>query len=173
MNLHRVFLPTLLVMIFALVSGAAFSQKKGSYKASNGFVINVGDTLMLGVGSAPDGRFQHIYESMARTIFASLADEYHYDFRLPEYFQGAPVVIRKIKPREKETLITFNTDGWGSFVIDVEPAIASCEIAYCRPEGFLTQEEFEKLILLYRASLNGEISEERFRVLRNELLQVE
>ena len=148
----------------------AIAQKKNTYTASNGMVYSVGDTIVLGVGSAPDGFFNTIYSGMAFTIFASLADETDYDFRLPDYFHGAPVVIRKIKMRDNEMLFLFDTDGWGGYVIEIEQAIANCEVSWCRPNGFLTQEEFEKLILLYRAVLNDELPSERFEVLRRELL---
>jgi hypothetical protein len=149
---------------------ASSAQKSSSYLATNGINYAVGDTLVLGVGSAADGFFNHIYSGVALSIFGSLAEENEYDVRLPEYFQGAPVVIKKIKQREKDVLFLFNTDGWGSYVIDVEQAINTCEISYCRPNGFLTQEEFEKLILLYRAVLNQEITTLRFEELRKELI---
>jgi len=148
----------------------ASAQKKNSYVASNGIEFSVGDTVVLGVGSAPDVYFNSIYSGMALTIFASLADDVEYDFRLPEYFQGAPIVIKKIRQRDNGTLLLFDTEGWGGFVIDIEAAIAVCEVSYCRPHGFLTQEEFEKLVLLYRAALNNEISVERFEELRSEML---
>ncbi len=161
---------TLFTLALSWIHREASAQKQNAYTASNGYTITVGDTVMLGVGSAPDGRFQHIYESMAQSIFAALADDYNYDFRLPEYFQGAPVVIKKIKQKDNETLLIFNTEGWGAFVIDAEAAIASCEIAFCRNGRFLSQEEFEKLVLLYRAALDGDISAERFESLRKELI---
>lgn len=147
------------------------AQKLTSYTASNGMTYNVGDTLVLGVGSAPDGYFNFVYSGMALTIFGSLAIESDYDVRLPDYFHGSPQAIKKIKQREKDVLFLFETDGWGGFVIDIEKAIAACEVSYCRPNGFLTQEEFEKLVLLYRAAVSGDISSERFEELRLELMQ--
>lgn len=172
MKIRKIYTNLCLSVILGLtISGATYSQKLDTYTSLNGFNFTVGDTLMLGVGSASDGRFKYIYESVARTIFATLADEYDYDFRLPDYFHGAPVVIKKIKSKNDETLFYFDTDGWGAFVIDIEKAIAACEVAYCRPYGFLSQEEFEKLILLYRAVLDNKINEERFWELRNEMLE--
>jgi hypothetical protein len=147
-----------------------YSQKAETYTASNGMIYTVGDTITLGVGSEPDGKFRHIYSGMARTIFATLAEEADYDVRLPEFFQGAPVVIRKIKANDKETLFVFDTDGWGGFVIDIEKATSVCEVAYCRPQGFLTQQEFEKLVRMYQAVLNGDITPEKFEALRTELV---
>lgn len=161
----------LLVLIVPGFTSVGYSQKLTTYTASNGMTYNVGDTIVLGVGSAPDGNFNHIYSGMVLTIFGSLAVESDYDVRLPEYFHGSPQEIKKIRQREKDVLFLFDTDGWGGFVIDIEKAIASCEVSYCRPHGFLTQEEFEKLVLLYRAVLNEDISTERFEELRMELME--
>ena len=161
------FLTTILCLSLTYTT---YSQKAESYTASNGMVYTVGDTVTLGVGSEPDGKFRHIYSGMARTIFATLAEEADYDVRLPEFFQGAPIVIKKIKANEKETLFVFDTDGWGGFVIDIEKATSVCEVAYCRPEGFLTQQEFEKLVRMYQAVLNGDITTEKFEALRMELV---
>lgn len=165
--MDKLFIATILYLSLTYTS---YSQKAESYTASNGMVYTVGDTITLGVGSEPDGKFRHIYSGMARTIFATLAEEADYDVRLPEFFQGAPVVIKKIKTNEKETLFIFDTDGWGGFVIDIEKATSVCEVAYCRPEGFLSQQEFEKLVRMYQAVLNGDITTEKFETLRKELL---
>ena len=160
----------LVVVICTGLITPGLSQKLTTYTSSNGMVFSVGDTLVLGVGSAPDGNFNYIYSGMMLTIFGSLAAENDFDTRLPEYFHGSPQQIKKIRQHEKDVLFMFDTEGWGSFVIDIEKAIASCEVSYCRPDGFLTQEEFEKMVLLYRAVLNEEISTEKFEVLRNEMI---
>lgn len=158
-------------VLFLSICDPLFSQKTTSYTASNGVVYTIGDTITLGVGSAPDGYFNYIYSGVARTILASLIEEAEYDVRLPEFFQGAPVKIKKIKTGNSETLFSFDTESWGGFVIDIENAIGVCEIAYCRPNGFLTQQEYEKLVLLYRAVADGIISEEKFNLLREEMIR--
>lgn len=164
-------LRTLFVSLIFAFSVSASAQKLSSYTTSNGLVINPGDTLVLGVGSAPDGFFNYIYSGVAMTIFSSLSEENEVDFRLPDYFNGAPVEIARIRKREEQTLVYFNTDGWGTFIIDIEEAIKVCEVAWCRPEGYLSQEEYEKLVLLYRAVKDGSITVERFEQLRREMLE--
>jgi hypothetical protein len=161
-----------------LALSPAHAQKQSVYTTSNGLQIKTGDTLMLGVGSAYDGYFNYIYSGLAATIFAALAYEYDQDLRLPEFFQGAPVVIKRIRSAKKTkndngqptTWLYFDTDGWGTFMIDIESAISVCEVAWCRPDGFLSQEEFEKLILLYRSLQNESITKEKFDALRKEML---
>lgn len=162
-----VLLSATLILLFSFEANA---QKLKEYTTSNGLLIQPGDTVVLGVGSSPDGYFYHIYSVIAETIFASLADETETDFRLPEFFNGAPVVIKKIKDRKGVVSALFDTDGWGAFMIDIEDAIRSCEIAWCRPDGFLSQEEYEKLVLLYRSVLDETITVEKFNALRSEML---
>ncbi len=161
----------LLMMLLTIgLTHVAWSQKLDTYTSSNGMEFNIGDTVTLGVGSSPNGNFNHIYSGIARTVFASMAEEADYDPRLPEFFHGAPVVIKKIKMSDNEAFFMFDTDGWGGYVIDIEKAIKACEVAYCRPTGFLSQQEYEKLILLYQAVLDEKISAEKFEKLRAELL---
>lgn len=160
----------LFTIFFCAIATVTSAQKLKSVTASNGYLIEEGDTVMLGVGSATDGFFNYVYSSSANSVVAAFVDEDEYDFRLPEFFQGAPVVIYKIKVRNNDTLLYFETESWGDQVINLEQAIDHCEIAFCRPDGFLSQEIFEKLILLYRAVQNEEITEERFWELRGEML---
>ena len=162
-----------LLILFCIAGFRLEAQKLKSVMASNGFVIEEGDTVMLGVGSAPDGFFNFIYSSSANSVLTALVDEGEYDYRLPEFFQGAPAVIYKIKVKNNDTLLYFETESWGDQIIELEKAIDNCEIAYCKTNRFLTQEEFEKLILLYRAVQNDELKEDRFLELRQELLEAD
>ena len=161
----------ILLMSFLMTGSLSVSaQKLSSYTTTNGLLIAPGDTLVLGVGSAPDGFFNYIYSGVAMTIFSSLADENEVDFRLPDYFNGAPVEIKRIRKKDDLVLLYFDTDGWGTFIIDIEEAIRVCEVAWCRPEGYLSQQEYEKLVLLYRAVKDGTITTERFEELRDEMI---
>lgn len=159
------------ISILFLLTLTASAQKLSSYTTTNGLLIQPGDTLVLGVGSAPDGFFNYIYSGVVMTIFSSLAEENEVDFRLPDYFNGAPVEVTRIRKKDDLTLLYFNTDGWGTFIIDIEEAIKVCEVAWCRPDGYLLQQEYEKLVLLYRAVKDGTISVERFEQLRKEMLE--
>jgi hypothetical protein len=159
------------ILIFFLLTTTSSAQKVESYTTSNGLLIKPGDTLVLGVGSAPDGFFNYIYSGVAMTIFSSLAEENEVDFRLPDYFNGAPVEITRIRKKDDLILLYFNTDGWGTFIVDIEEAIKVCEVAWCRPEGYLSQQEYEKLVLLYRAVKDGSITVKRFEQLRSEMLE--
>ncbi len=155
-------------MLFFLETSVA--QKAPEYTASNGITYMEGDTVTLGVGSSCGGAFNYVYTGVATTILMSLSEMEGYDARLPAGFEGSKVVIRKIKKTGEKTLLTFVDNELGGYVIDIEAAIKSCEVAFCQPNDFLTQQQFEKLILLYQACLNQEISPEKFEVLRGEMI---
>ena len=159
------------VVVLALsIPKFCYSQKDETYTASNGMVFSVGDTVTLGVGADPDGKFRYIYSGITRTLFAAFGGESDYDSRLPAYFNGQKVKIRKIKASDKQAVFTFDTEKWAGYVVEIENAISECELAYCRPNGFLSQQEYEKLVLLYQAATNGDITIEKFGKLRDELI---
>lgn len=152
---------------------ASVAQKVLEYTASNGITYMEGDTVTIGVGSSCGGAFNYIYSGVATTILMSLSEMEGYDARLPAGFEGSKVVIRKIKKNGDKTIFTFVDNELGGYVIDIEEAIKFCEIAFCQGNDYLSQQQFEKLILLYQACLNQEISPERFTQLRSEMLGVE
>lgn len=160
-------------LFILLFLDASVAQKVPEYTASNGITYVEGDTVTIGVGSSCEGAFNYIYSGVATTILMSLSEMDGYDARLPAGFEGSKVVIRKIKKTGEKTILTFVDNELGGYVIDIEEAIKSCEIAFCQPNDFLTQQQFEKLILLYQACLNQEISPERFTQLRIEMLSAE
>lgn len=146
------------------------AQKLNEYQASNGINYLVGDTITLGVGSACDGFFRDINSSIVLTKLMSFVEEEGYDPRLPSGYEGSKVEIIKIRQSEGKTYLVFTSDDLGNFLIDIEAAIKSCEVAYCQQEGFLTQQQFEKLVLLYQACQNGTIGNEKFEELRREMI---
>lgn len=161
----------LFISLFFL--NGAVAQKLNEYKASNGITYLIGDTVTLGVGSACDGFFSNIYSSVALTRLMAFVEEQGYDPRLPSDYEGSKVVVLKIRLVDEKIYLTFTSDDLGNFVIDIEAAIKSCEVAYCQPDGFLSQQQFEKLVLLYQACLNQKVSTERFQQLRKEMLGAE
>ncbi len=155
---------------FILITGQA--QKLDEYKASNGITYLAGDTVTLGVGSSCGGSFNYVYSGVATTILMSLSEMEGYDGRLTAGSEGLKVIIRKIKMNGDKVLLTFVDDELGGYVIEIEPAIKSCEVAFCQANDFISQQQFEKLILLNEACLNQEISVEKFEELRREMIGV-
>lgn len=160
----------LLIFFYLLLLNAGFAQKLNAYKASNGITYEIGDTVALGVGSSCDGNFEYINAAVSTTILMALAETEDYESRLASGYEGSHVVIRKLKLSNNNYYFTFLTQEEGIFVVDIEAAISNCELAYCQPDGFLSQQQFEKLILLYQACQNNNISHEKFVVLRKEMV---
>ncbi|MBL0340741.1 MAG: hypothetical protein IPP71_07380 [Bacteroidetes bacterium] len=146
------------------------AQKLNEYTAANKITYMIGDTLTLGVGSSCDGFFTSINSSIGTTLLMNIAVEQDYDPRLPSGFEGSMVQILKIRKQDNKILFTFSTEDLGNFVVDIEAAIKTCEVAYCQTEGFLTQQQFEKLVLLYHACSSGTITSNKFDELRFEMI---
>jgi len=159
-----------LVVFMHFPATTCFAQKLESYTTTSGWEIRVGDTLSLGVGSLPDGRYDFIYSGLAVTIFETLAAEQGFDPALQPGSEGALVVVSKIRKKGDQVMAYFIIDEMGGYLIEIENAIQSCELAFCRPDGYLTQQEFEKLILINDAVTEGRITPEKRIELRNELL---
>ncbi|MBK6640840.1 MAG: hypothetical protein IPG39_06140 [Bacteroidetes bacterium] len=164
------FIALTLLLVAPLFSATCFAQKLDSYTTNAGWEIKPGDTLSLGVGSLPDGRYDFIYSGLAVTIFETLAAEQGFDPALQPGSEGALVVVSKIRKKGDQVMAYFIIDEMGGYLIEIENAIQSCELAFCRPDGYLTQQEFEKLILINDAVTEGRISPEKRIELRNELL---
>lgn len=158
------------VVLMQFGSTTCFAQKLDSYTTKAGWEIKPGDTLSLGVGSLPDGRYDFIYSGLAVTIFETLAAEEGFDPALQPGSEGALVVVSKIRKKGDQVMAYFIIEEMGGYLIEIENAIQSCELAFCRPDGYLTQQEFEKLILINEAAAEGRITPEKRIELRNELL---
>jgi len=169
--MYRILLLALLSSTI-LFKNAEAQESLDRYTSSNGLVVNDNDSITIGVGSLPDGSYLHIYMSSLLSPLSANNIEYcRTNFKLQPGQEGATVVVRKIKQADGKVYFFVPLGGSTSFIIEVEDAIASCELAYCRPEGYLNQQEFEKLILMNGAFKKGNLPEERFYELRNEFLE--
>lgn len=169
-GIRTVFIALAILLIAPFFSASCFAQKLDSYTTEAGWEIKPGDTLSLGVGSLPDGRYDFIYSGLAVTIFETLAAEEGFDPALQPGSEGALVVVSKIRKKGDQVMAYFIIEEMGGYLIEIENAIQSCELAFCRPEGYLTQQEFEKLILINEAVTEGRITPEKRIELRKELL---
>lgn len=169
-GIRTAFTALIILLVALLFSATCSAQKLDSYTTKAGWEIKPGDTLSLGVGSLPDGRYDFIYSGLAVTIFETLAAEEGFDPALQPGSEGALVVVSKIRKKGDQVMAYFIIEEMGGYLIEIENAIQSCELAFCRPEGYLTQQEFEKLILINDAAADGRITPEKRIELRKELL---
>lgn len=146
------------------------AQNMERYQTQNGLLLLPGDTLGIGVGSGENGNFQYIYTGLALTILGNLVIEEGFDPFLQGAYAGEPVVIKKLRKKDDTVFAYFTLPEIGMYMVDVESAISTCELSYCRPDGYLSQQEFEKLILINNAALDGRITSQKRLELRDEML---
>lgn len=162
----------LLVLLFNTFTHPALAQEDlDRYTTANGLVLIKNDSVTIGVGSTPFGTYQHIYMSSLISPLNTTNIEYcRTNFPLAGGQEGVTVPIKRIRKANGKVYLFVPLGGSTPFIVEAEEAIASCELAFCRPEGYLTQEEFSKLILMQEAVKAGSLTEERFYELRQDFM---
>lgn len=86
---------TTILLLTLILSGimSANAQKKTEYKASNGIIYHVGDTIQLGRGSRDDGSFNYL--QVNNTFSAFVGGEPNQG--VAKSFSGTNVIIKKIR----------------------------------------------------------------------------
>ena len=86
---------TTILLLAVILSGimSANAQKKTEYKASNGIIYHVGDTIQLGRGSRDDGSFNYL--QVNNTFSAFVGGEPNQG--VAKSFSGTNVIIKKIR----------------------------------------------------------------------------
>lgn len=151
------------LLLICLISYGQTTKLK-EYKASNGITYKVGDKIKMNQGSAGNGNF--IYLTMGGILMTANAVAN----QIPATYAGANVLVKKIKHYKRKTLgeKTIFTVGGGNitnYTLDIEGAIATCEVTPCNKntthkqldiydklkkikalfdEGILTEKEYEK-----------------------------
>lgn len=84
-----------ILLLAVILSGimSANAQKKTEYKASNGIIYHVGDTIQLGRGSRDDGSFNYL--QVNNTFSAFVGGEPNQG--VAKSFSGTNVIIKKIR----------------------------------------------------------------------------
>ena len=147
----------IIAFVVSLTSNGQFGiQRKDEYKASNGITYHEGDKVKLGLGSGLNGTFAYIKSS-------GLMDN---NQTAPSNYSNTTVVVKKIKEYNSKTYLAVVAQGMMNYMIDIDGAIASCEIVDCKKadpsqakankydqlkklkelldSGAITQEEYDK-----------------------------
>lgn len=168
------------------------SSKKISeiYTTKSGYEIAVGQNILIGVGSTPDGDFKFIrrnssslfayYSTNGNQALANSANAF------PRSQSGYKYIVKAIERRgdEKHGYVTYLKIGSGivNYEIDIENAISSGEIVV--PEQFLKNEKSivmtppvqtfsiaDELIKLKKLLDDGILSQEEFDTQKKKLLE--
>ena len=121
---------TLIFFTFSSQSQSIIRLKE--YKASNEIIYKIGDTIKLGRGSNPNGKF--VYVTMSGWALSSDPDKN----MLSAVNSGLEVRIKKIKKYNTRNLkaVHFTVGGGNitNYNLDIESAIQTCEIEDCTKE---------------------------------------
>jgi hypothetical protein len=174
---------SLLFFLLFLIPLAVWADDVNEYKASNGVVYHVNDTLRLGHGTRPDGGFATArLGGMNAFMIKSHSHDGEKDDRLfvSRGGEAALARIRRIKKEvidgvDKYTLVINIPRTPGNFELDIESAIKNCEVAICtgtRP-GMVAQvvpDKFDQLKKLKELLDNGTLTKEEFETQKKKLL---
>jgi hypothetical protein len=162
----------IIFIAFLLLSFSTMAQDKlESYKSLNGFVFQPGDSITMGAGSNPDGSFNFIYQAVPVLPFLDInLQESRKNMKIDGSAAGWIGTITSIKKVGSKVLFLINFGAPANYIVEVDPAVKECELAACKKDGFLSQEEFEKLILISQSYQDGTIDLEKFHKLRGEMM---
>ncbi|TDN80361.1 putative oligomerization/nucleic acid binding protein [Salegentibacter sp. 24] len=155
-------------------------QKLDEYTASNGITYEVGDEIKLGRGSDTDGRF--VYVNMAgwgAALTATNNAKYNAEQnRLGSTNSGLIVTVKKIKEYNKKRFkgVIFTVGGGNitNYTLDIENAIATCEIDDCSEENETapsSTDKYDQLAKLKELFDSGVLTEEEFESEKKKILE--
>jgi len=138
--------------------------KMNQYTASNGVTYKIGDTVYLGRGYA-QGRFVYV------TMGGIMQSTNPYANQLPPTYAGGAAIIKKIKLYKYKAFrgVRF-TVGLGTatnYIIDIENAIATCEVKPCLNDKY---DKYDKLLKLKELLEKGIIDNDEYEQERKKLL---
>jgi len=165
-------------LLFLTVIFSANAQKVDNleeYTASNGVVYKVGDEIKLGRGSGNNGKF--VYVTIGGWGGALNTPQ---DNGLPAGSTGLVVTLKKIRKydskRYKKVLFIVGGGNITNYNLDIESAIAECEIEKCKTVSEAPKsadDKFDKLKKLKELYDGGAITEAEYTEQKKKLLEKE
>lgn len=164
-----------LLLTFMLMTGSVLAQKKienlEHYVASNGINYKVGDDIKLQRGSDTNGKFVYV------TIGGWAVSTDPEANRLPVSNAGLIVTIKKIKKynykRHQGVFFTVGGGNITNYTIDIENAIATCEVENCKStdqEHAQNDDKYDKLSKLKELLDGGVLTEEEYQAEKAKIL---
>jgi hypothetical protein len=159
-----------IILLLLMVNSLANAQDRIlEYKASNNVTYKVGDNVQLGRGSGIQGTF--VYLKISGWAAGSAT-------QIGSAYGGSNVNIKKIKKATfKGAEKIYFTVGGGNitnYSLEIEEAIASCEVKNCvsTQNTIISQsDKFDKLKKLKELLTDGTLTQEEYDAEKKKLLQ--
>ena len=154
----------ILAFVISLKSNGQFGiQQKDDYKASNGITYREGDKVKLGLGSGVNGAFAYIKSS------GVMNNNQH----APSNYSNTTVVVKIIKEYNSKTYLAVVAQGMMNFMIDIDGAIASCEIVDCKKNDStqVKPDKYEQLKKLKELLDSGAITQDEYDKEKKKILE--
>ena len=125
-----------LAIVATTITASLFyaQQKIDSYTANNGITYKIGDKFTLGEGSS-NGDFQYLKIAGIFKKVNNLTKNNNPDDNVNPSFAGKTVTLKKIKNvivnGREETVFIVNKGMLANYELNIEEAIANCEIKDC------------------------------------------
>lgn len=167
---------TLLLLASAiLLSFSSLKAQKAEqleeFTASNGITYKIGDQVKLARGSDTNGKF--VYVNIGGWAISSNPEQN----RLPATNAGLIVTIKKIKrydtKRYKSVIFIIGGGNITNYTMDIENAIATCEIENCKKGESVAQnpdDKYEKLKKLKELFDQGALTEKEYAEEKKKIL---
>ena len=146
-------------------------EKLKEFTASNGTTYKIGDEIKLGRGSDTNGKF--VYVNIGGWAISTNAEEN----RLGAANAGLLVTIKKIKKynykRYKGVYLTVGGGNITNYIINIENAIATCEIKDCKKDKIAahpTVDKYDKLKKIKKLFNEGILTEEEYQAEKKKIL---
>ncbi len=160
-------------ILIGLLPFLGFSQTLTEYRAPNGKIYHVGDTVKVGMGSMPDGNFKYIQ------INPLLQPPHRNsnDLNARKDFSLTNGIIKKIKQERQmsgsdKVIFTIKTGGIPTYDIWIVEAIAACEVTPCATGATNAAhiDVADELLKLKKLLDAGAITKEEYNAQKKKLL---
>lgn len=155
-----------------------------SYTASNGVTYSIGDKIVLGRGSAPNGDFVYLSMGGAASVLSvnMKSTERNEYLTLGASLAGLAVELKKIKivklKGQEKVLFIVGGGNITNYHLYIEDAIATCEVKDClqtdkhKPSLQIINQpdKYDQLKKLKELFDNGTLTEEEFMIEKRKLL---
>jgi len=152
------------------------------YKASNNITYHIGDSVILGEGSMPNGNYKYLQMGGWAAGLSYDPKAGNDQFNIGRGLSGVPVIIKKIKSGRinGKEIVWFVVDGGNitSYTLNIEGAIYTCEVKLCNNNIVKTNKiddinnKYEQLKKLKELYDSGILTKEEFDSEKEKILKM-